>query len=374
MDTIGVLDHSRLALIPPKYWKAHEFCFFLHDSVLQALVEYEQSGAHNWVTNAFEEISKDHPVEEDFDILKFMKERNLIEPYKHHLLSHLVLGLVSDMLNFIYESLDAFEKRKFAVGWSLLRKPLKENLLFLSWILSNEDEFIEKFESENYKTLNNIKKEKQLEIFDGAIKKIPNSDAFSSDLLWNHIYSKNHSSGFEPTWQRATHLITSQGDLLKTEDYTINLIFESPFINHHYDLLHGRLPYVMIYLSSVAFECFNLILKMNERTYNHMEIVSMGCYEALFMNTRNPPLINSLNKSFKPFLKCIHCNSEIKINKKNAPAMYIRDQLACDKCGLQSAFPFYWLMGQSKITVEVAPAKNKEPSKTRGLTGGSREK
>ncbi len=357
MDTIGVLDHNRLAVIPPKYWKAHEFAFFLHDSVLRALVEYEQSGAHNWVTDAFKQISKDHQIVDDFDILKFMKEQNLIEPYKHHLLSHLVLRLVGDMLNFLYEAFNAFEKRKFAVGWSLLRKPFKENLLFLSWILANEDEFIEKFESDNYKTLNNIKKEKQIEIFDAAINKIPNSNAFGAELLWDHIYSKNHSSGFEPTWQRATHLITSQGDLLKTEDYSINFIFDNPNSNHHYELLYGRLPYVMIYLSSIAFECFNRILKMNERTYSHMAIISMGCYEALFMNTRHPALINSLNKSFKPFLKCIHCAQDIRINKKNAPAMYIRDQLECDKCGLQSAFPFYWLMGQSKVTVSATTNK-----------------
>lgn len=352
MDTIGVLDHDRLELIPPKYWKAHEFCFFLHDSILNALVEYEQSGVHNWVRDAFEKAAKDYPIDADFDFLIFMKKQNLSTPYKHHLLSHLVFGLVSDMLNFLYESFGAFEKRKFAVGWSLLRKPLKENLLFLSWILANEDEFIEKFESHNYRTLNNIKKEKQIEIFNVAIKKIPNSTAFDGELLWNHIYSKNHSAGFESTWQRATHLVTSQGDLLKTEDYTINLIFENPCSDHYYELLYGRLPYVMIYLSSIALECFNRVLKMNEHTYNHMAIVSMGCYEALFMNARHLPLIRSLNKSFKPFLKCIHCSSDIKINKKNAPAMYIRDQLVCDKCGHQSAFPFYWLMGQSKATID----------------------
>lgn len=317
-------------------------------------MEYEQSGAHNWVTEAFEVLLKDHQIKDDFDILKFMKERNFIGPYKHHLLSHLVFGLVGDLLNFLYESLSAFEKRKFSVGWSLLRKPFKENLLFLSWILANEDEFIEKFESNNYKTLNNIKKEKQIEIFNAAIKKIPNSNAFGGELLWDYIYSKNHASGFEPTWQRATHLITSQGGLLKTEDYSLNLIFESPYSNHHYELLYGTLPYVLIYLSSIAFECFNRILKMNERTYNHMGIISMGCYEALFMKARHLPLIDSLNKNFKSFLKCIHCGRDIKINKKNAPAMYIRDQLTCDKCGFQSAFPFYWLMGQLKVTIFAA--------------------
>lgn len=368
METIGILAASRLALIPTKHWKAHEFCFFLHDSILQALVDYESSGAHTWVTDAFERILEDHEVTEDIDLFKFLKDHNLVEPYKHHLLSHLVRGLVGDMLNFLYEAFEAFEKRKFSVGWSLLRKPLKENLLFLSWILADEDEFIRNFESDNYRTLNNIKKEKQLEIFRGAISKLPNPEAFADELLWDHIYSKNHAAGFEPTWQRATHLITSHGDLLKTEDYAINFIFEDPHDDHHYDLLYARLPYLMIYLSKVAFECFNRVLAMNERTYNHMAIVSMGCYEALFMKQRHPPLINALNKNLKPFLECIHCHSNIRINKKNAPAMYIKDQLRCDKCGLLSSFPFYWLMGVTKMTIE--PGHETESVKSKKILNG----
>lgn len=355
MDTIGVLDLDRLAMLSPKHWKAHEFCYFLHDSMLRALIEYEQSGAHNWVAEAFKKALIDHPIEDDFEILDFLKKHNLTKPYKHHIRSHLALGLTADMLHFLFEALQAFEKRKFAVGWALLRKPLKENLLFLCWMLSSEDEFIQRFESDNYRTLNGISKEKQLEIFEGAIKQLPSREAFSNDALWNIIYSKNHASGFEPSWQRATHLITSKGDLLKTEDYSLNLIFEIPTSDHHHDLLYDKLPYLMIFTTSVALECFNRVLRMNEHTYNHATVVSMGCYEALFMDDRNPPLVRALNKGFKEFLTCIHCKSAMKITKANAPAMYIRDQLKCNKCGLESAFPFYWLMAKARVATDSVP-------------------
>lgn len=61
----------------------------------------------------------------------------------------IIIGLVSDYLHHIYESLKCFEKRKFIVGFNLLRKPLKDNLLYLSWILGDEDSFYNEFNTGN---------------------------------------------------------------------------------------------------------------------------------------------------------------------------------------------------------------------------------
>jgi rRNA maturation endonuclease Nob1 len=97
-----------------------------------------------------------------------------------------------------------------------------------------------------------------------------------------------------------------------------------------------------------------------------MAIVSMGAYEAMFIKSRSAPLMRELNKNFKPFLKCIHCESAIKINRKNAPGMYIKDQLICDSCGLQSAFPFYWLMNQAKASVTSDSERPKNLKKKKG--------
>ena len=53
MISLGILDESRLELLPHKYWASHEFCFFLHDKLVQLLQEYEASGVHNTVRDAF---------------------------------------------------------------------------------------------------------------------------------------------------------------------------------------------------------------------------------------------------------------------------------------------------------------------------------
>lgn len=350
--TIGILDETRLALIPSKHWKAHEFCFFLHDSLVRLLVEYESSGAHNWVTEAFQKVLTEQGVENgEIDMLSFLKKHNLVEPYKYHLISHLVLALTSDMLHFLYEALSCFEKRKFSVAFSLLRKPLKENLLFLSWILGDEDDFLERFSANNYQTLNGVGKDRQMEIFAAAIKKLATDDAFDASLIREIIYSKNLGSGLEPIWQRATHLITSQGELLKTEDYGINFIFDNNADDHYFDILYSKLPYLMIFVTQITLVCFSLILKVNEKTFSHLVITTMGCYEALFLKSRTQPIAQMLNKNLDSFLKCIHCEAPLRINRDNAPTLYLIEQMQCKSCGLVSQVPLYWLFSVAKVTI-----------------------
>lgn len=352
MKALGVIDVDRLALLPPAYWRQHEFCFFLHDQVLALLVQYEQSGAHRWVIEAFAKALADSDARDtEIDILGFLKQQALVRFYQHHIVSHLVLGLTSDMLHFIYESLKCFEKRKFAVGFALLRKPLKENLLFLSWLLGDEEDFISRFEKNNYTTLNGVTPERRLQIVEGAIARLATKEAFAADLLDNMLFSKTHEKSFEPTWQRATHLITSQGALLRTEDLNINFIFHDVASDELYGLLYSNLPYVMLYAMQVALECFGRILRSNEHTTSHLILSSLGVFECLFERKKRSGITAMLGRYLKPFLKCIHCSAPLKLTRDNAIAMYLQEILICQKCGLSSPFPLYWLFAQAKIRI-----------------------
>jgi len=346
-----MLAPERLAMLPSRYWKAHEFSFHLHDQMLQLLVQYEGSGAHQWVADAFADaLAKADATDIEIDILQIMKSRGLISFYKHHIVSHLTLGLTSDMLHFLYEALMCFEKRKFAVGFALLRKPIKENLLFLSWLLSDQDDFISRFESNTATALNEIKPERRIEILSGAISHLATKEAFSADLLHDMIYSKTHEKSFEPIWQRATHLITSHGALLRTEDLNINFIFHDAWSDHLYEPLYTNLPYVLLYAIQVSLECFGQILRANEQAVSHLIISTMGCYESLFSDGKQH-MARLLGKHLRPFLKCLHCTAPLRLTRDNAAEMYLRETLTCKKCGLASPFPLYWLLAQAKVKI-----------------------
>lgn len=68
------IEPERLVYIPERYWTEHEFCFYLHDQMLQLLSEYEASGAHRWVANAFQQALADSGNSDtDIDMLQILK-------------------------------------------------------------------------------------------------------------------------------------------------------------------------------------------------------------------------------------------------------------------------------------------------------------
>lgn len=207
MSKIRVIDPSRLSLLPYQYWEAHEFCVYIHDQIQELHSQYVTSGAHQMVTNAFEAVLAEKGMDlSDVELLPFLKQNGLLQLYKHHVVSHLVVGLTGDMLSFLSEALSCFERRKFTVGFALLRKPLKENLLFLAWLLADQDDFISRFEENTHKSLNGVQPEQRILLFEKVIAMLPTKEAFVAEALHDRIFSKTAAHGFEPIWQRASHL------------------------------------------------------------------------------------------------------------------------------------------------------------------------
>ena len=352
MKTINYIEEERLQFIPQNLWLSHEFCFYLHDQIAHMLVQYDLYGVQDTVVDALLKVLNEgnHEIEE-LDLIDFLKKLEVDEPYRHYILSNVILGLTSDMLHFLYESLKCFEKHKLSVAFSLLRKPLKEHLLFLCWILSDEDDFIKCFEKDNYKTLSYIDKEKQLNIIKKAVEKVATNEIFDHKLIWEIIYSKKVAYGFEPTWQRATHLATCMGKFQKTEDYSINFIFENQVDGYYHEFLYSKLPYVMLFVTQVALECFNRVHPLYNKTVDHLILATIGCYEALYLDGRKQSITRLFKNALKDFIQCNHCGTDLKIKKKYAPLFFLKEQLYCEKCEMITEFPLYWLMSKTNLSI-----------------------
>lgn len=173
--SVGLIPRNRLKWIPKEWRLAHSFCFFLHDECARALVEYEAAGAHLVTINFESQVS-----EEEFsklnneDPFEALVRTGYPEQARRGLINTIIMGMVSDCLHHIFEALKCFEKRKVVVGFNLLRKPLKQNLLYLAWMLGNEDGFYSEFisgdpENLSQKKIGNLRQE----IFTNAIAKMP---------------------------------------------------------------------------------------------------------------------------------------------------------------------------------------------------------
>lgn len=356
-NCIGYLPFENTQNIPSQHVPTHEFLFYLHDQCASLLVQYEQSEIHKIGLNKMIEAYSEKFPEHDSDIieiLQFYRDEGFDTPYYHFLISKILMGLTSDLLHNIYEALKSFEKRKFSVAYSLLRKPFKENLLFICLLSNNYENFIELFEQETNESLNNFYKHSHIRkaLFAEIIPKLPLPDLFDSELIENMIFSKQHPLSLEIPCQQATHLITSQGNFLKTGRMFINSIFDDPNNLYQYEPVYTSLPYIMIFTTHVILEAFQKLVPLNKNTYHHITICTLGCYENLYIDGRKRSFTKNFAKAYKDFLNCIHCGEQIYLTKENSLRMYMTGTLICNHCHSDSEFPFYWLLSRSTANYE----------------------
>jgi len=132
--------------IPKEYLFAHEYCFFLHDILASIVVEGEKERLFHYQFNL---KNPDHAKQLDGksgeELVKWMEqngyEAELYEANKRQI----CVALLSDFCHFIYEALECSQKGKLTVTFALLRKPLKENLFYLEWLLADSSDFTQRF-------------------------------------------------------------------------------------------------------------------------------------------------------------------------------------------------------------------------------------
>lgn len=350
---IGYLPYENIENIPRQHVPTHEFLFYLHDQCLNLLIEYEQSQIDEiGIDKIVEAYSEKFPDNDSdiIEILEFYRHEGLDAPYYHFLISKILIGLTSDLLHFTYEALKAFEKRKFSVAYSLLRKPFKENLVFICQLFNNYENFLELFEQETDKSLNNTSQSKRISIFQETISKLSFSELFDANLIEEMISSKQNPFSLEISCQKATHLITSQGKYLKTGRMSINSIFDDPNDVDQYEPAYTALPTIMIFTTHVILEAFQKLVPLNKNTYQHITISTLGCYENLYIDGRKRLFTRNYSKACKDFLQCIHCGEQIFLTKENSLRMFMTGTLICNHCHQNSEFPFYWLLSKSTAT------------------------
>lgn len=144
-----LIPSNRLKWLPPEARLAHEYCFFLHDEMVRLLVEYEEAEAHvvEFKFSSAKERKQFHALSKTTDPLSVLRAVGRDSEARRVLMNTIVMAMVSDCAQHIYEALRCFEKGKIVPGFNLLRKPLLDHLVYFTWMLADEDAFHNEFTS-----------------------------------------------------------------------------------------------------------------------------------------------------------------------------------------------------------------------------------
>jgi len=183
--------------LPQKYKELHDLCFYLHGILVQVVKEGEKKKLFHTLYN-IKKISDIQAIKDNDDILEWLSNNGYEDEYKSIVIKQVLIAMISDYCHYVYEALKCSEKSKLAITFTLLRKPLKDNLLFFEWILTNRNEFIEKFQKDsNYYAIDKIDSAKKKIFIGCSVNKIDYSETFNADFIYNIRYSKKSDYSLE---------------------------------------------------------------------------------------------------------------------------------------------------------------------------------
>jgi len=184
-------------VLPKEFLFSHEYALFLHDILAHIVVTGAQAGVFDTEimmeseeeAEEFEQLSQSSQV---WEWIERSRQRDVIYDITYKQLMH---AMLSDFCHFIYESLSASRRGKLAVAYSLLRKPLKETLLLMEWMLASPEEFLRAFyhgKPDDY-AVDRLRPEKKVGIIEKALARTSLPSMFDAEFMYQARYDKRQA-------------------------------------------------------------------------------------------------------------------------------------------------------------------------------------
>lgn len=334
--------------IPKEYEFAHEYCFFLHDTLANIVIEGEQAGIFNY---QFELKNSDHiehfSGKSGEELAEWMEQNGYEAEFREVTQRQICVALLSDFSHFIYEALSCSQKGKLTVTFALLRKPLKENLFYFEWLLADPPDFIKRFHepilSNKERPLplpTELTKSRRIEIIRKAISNSKIGAWISPEFIYELRYDKKCDYGFERLFQRATHLITTF--TAQTEEQNFNFVFSGETEKllqwqGLYTLLPALLLHTLLIIGTV-------IRSFDEEKLEDFDLLSLRATTGFLLYLQNGPWTSEITPELNNFLRsltnaeipCLGCQDIIDFDETNLHNLYYEGIVECHKCGYKT--------------------------------------
>ncbi len=302
--------------MPEEYWHKQNFCWYIHDVILSIF--------DNCIED--DKISTNVVFKNDTHAKQFNKTEDVLEwlfknGYKNE--ADAIIGkrvfhaILADMLHFIYESLSTIERGKITVSLALLRKPFRDNLLYLEWLLGYPEEIIKlvfRGDINNY-AIESISPQKKKQIIKVAISNIDNQNFFTKmneEVYFDLRYNSEAENSLQRVWNSATHLVTTRKNYRSTE---FNFVFLNEKIHLDFiDYYYKQLPHLLFYTYCIVVKLYDKFIRKIPDTikvFNNSLVVFK--FTDLTGAVKAKEYFNKKTKFLLQF-PCLNCKKVIKVN------------------------------------------------------------
>lgn len=276
----------------------------------------KQASKKHWENEKFT-IKKENIDDFEKHDLEYWRKNGYGKPLNKCTYKMFFFSVLSDYLNYTFEANSNASKYKINIAYSLLRKPLKDNLYFLERLESEKIKFIEEFLETPIETFDtsSISLEDKKNLLKNVIK--DTKIGIDTDFLYDLRYSRKEDFGLERIWNKTQHIITTCKHY-KTENGNLNMIFNDledikEYVNYFYTLM----PIIQYYVVMITFKFLEDMELVNdiEKNINYY-LITIKYLNTIYKdndknNTINPNVMKIL-KDF--FIVCPKCATIINNN------------------------------------------------------------
>lgn len=317
-------------LVDEEFIKHYNF-LMLCNNILVSILKYADANNHKWKSTKIDVKDRDLKKWQsgDYSVEYFRTHGYALQINKGHY-RNFIFSVLSDYVSYVYDAILCAAKMHPNQAYTLLRKPLKDNLLLLELAFTRKNRFISQFLNKDIGnfSIDKIDVEEKRKIIERASKKI--KSLVSARIMFDFRYSKKSEMGLERIWSQTSHIITTCKDY-KTANGSLNMIFnDDDNIREYVNYFFIIMPYIQYYVMRLTF-CF---LK-EEELISELEFLQNDAL--LIINLNNiiafpKDIYYDLIKNFS--LLCPHCNNMIGLFKNKD----IQDEISkafyykCPKC------------------------------------------
>jgi hypothetical protein len=330
-----IIEKGKKTRLPKPFHFVNNICAYLYDQLTEILSDpYYLNMANTKIDDETGVLNK--ALEEDgvhpFDALKNL---GLNDELEVAVSKHVVMSIIADLVNFVYESIVIAQKGKLSVAYALLRKPFTDQLLILEQIVTDRKDFIDRYfhdgDPQKYDpSAANLDRRK---IVEESIKKLK-SFLYSPGLIYELRYDKSSEIGINSYTNHALHIVTNHKHY-KTENQGLNFTFPVDdqdmfeFYSHYYSAVSVLLNYLAAVVDHVVFD---LIEDKEKRRAEKMLKRFIGFI--MLYDDKKRSLSRTTYSQLSKLLanECEICKTKSKFTKRDFEDYFYNHFFTCKRC------------------------------------------
>lgn len=335
--------------LPRHLWWSHHFAFLLHDFLADVVVRGGREGIFLMRFKLADEAEADSMQRVgDGDILEWLCDHGRTDIAQGVLERTVALALLDDMAHFLFESIESMAKGKVTVAYSLLRKPFRDHLFVLEWLLVDPAGFLAEFrkgpEAIDISALLNTSRDFMKQTVQDSIARSAFGEFVDNELTWELRFEKSKEWGLEQHWNRAIHLATTHKHY-RTEVENLNFALLQPedrdkLVQEYYQ----RVPMILLHACGVVralLQRWNVEFDFKERLFELRVLANAELWLAEMPadETMDSYATTALNEILRNIdLDCEDCEELLQLEASHDLQHLARDGLVrCRRCGHLSA-------------------------------------